>query len=149
LDALSSPAWWVSVVIVGVLINLVSAYLKPTLDTRLSKASGWWKARAVAEQRARHDLVERLKKSSHEQMLACFAEQRYRIRSVYMLVFGAFMLLVTGAMPFQPYEAAITMTLAIGAMSLFTSFHLFSAGIRIKRALVEAIGTESVNADGA
>lgn len=41
-----SPAWWVSVVIVGLLINLLSAYLKPPIDSLGSRLSSSWKARS-------------------------------------------------------------------------------------------------------
>ena len=34
-----SPGWWVSVVLVGLVINLLSAYAKPQVDTFLSSIS--------------------------------------------------------------------------------------------------------------
>jgi hypothetical protein len=32
LDTIESPEWWISVVVVGLIINLASAYLKPWID---------------------------------------------------------------------------------------------------------------------
>lgn len=36
---ISDPTWWVSVVVVGLLINLASDYLKPLLDRLMEKSS--------------------------------------------------------------------------------------------------------------
>jgi ABC-type transport system involved in cytochrome bd biosynthesis fused ATPase/permease subunit len=45
-ELLTSWKWWVSVVFVGILINLASAYIKPTLDTRLGRLSHRRRARS-------------------------------------------------------------------------------------------------------
>lgn len=43
---LQSPAWWVTVVIVGLGVNLISAYLKAPIDVVLSKTSSRWRVRS-------------------------------------------------------------------------------------------------------
>jgi len=43
---LSSAGWWISVVIVGLLINLVSAYIKAPIDSLGSKLSSAWRSRS-------------------------------------------------------------------------------------------------------
>ncbi|MFM5708873.1 MAG: hypothetical protein ACRCYG_18835 [Aeromonas veronii] len=43
---LSSTEWWVSVVIAGITINVISAYMKTSLDGCLSKLSSWWRFRS-------------------------------------------------------------------------------------------------------
>lgn len=41
----ASPYWWLSIVLVGILINLVSAYIKPVLDRAMSRVSLAWRTR--------------------------------------------------------------------------------------------------------
>lgn len=42
---LASPRWWMSVVIAGIVVNVIATYIMRALDTRLERASGWWKTR--------------------------------------------------------------------------------------------------------
>jgi hypothetical protein len=46
INNLSSVSWWIGVVIVGVLINLVSAYIKSPIDKLGSKLSSAWRNRS-------------------------------------------------------------------------------------------------------
>lgn len=39
LDDMLSARWWIGVVVVGFVINLSSAYVKPWLDAKLSRYS--------------------------------------------------------------------------------------------------------------
>src|SRR5438128_2330558 len=83
---LASPSWWMSVVVAGILVNIVATYLTKLLDARLRRASSWWRRkRAVAEQ-DRLATVEALRKNPHEQSLLGAAEVRYRLRSLVFLV---------------------------------------------------------------
>ena len=45
LKTLASPAWWVTAVVFGLVINLVSAYIKPPIDGLLSRISERWRQR--------------------------------------------------------------------------------------------------------
>ena len=60
LKAISTPYWWISVAAVGIVINLVSAYLKPPLDKLLSGTVGYWKERTAKEKAEFHAEVGRL-----------------------------------------------------------------------------------------
>lgn len=44
-----SPVWWITVVFTGILINIVSSYLRESLDSYLSKISKWWNTRSESE----------------------------------------------------------------------------------------------------
>jgi hypothetical protein len=44
---LSSLYWWVSVVVVGILVNVCSTYLQKLLDSRMSRISDRWKKRSL------------------------------------------------------------------------------------------------------
>lgn len=52
LKSITTPAWWVSVVLVGVILNLAAAYLKPFLDYLGSRLSASVR-REVEAERAR------------------------------------------------------------------------------------------------
>ncbi len=58
---LTSTEWWISVVIAGIAINVLSAYLKASLDGRLSSLSSWWRLRSEREKEKERAYVERLK----------------------------------------------------------------------------------------
>jgi hypothetical protein len=57
----TSLHWWVSVVGVGLLVSLASAYIKPSLDRYLEGTSARWKVRTTKETEARTQRIERLK----------------------------------------------------------------------------------------
>jgi len=63
--ALSSPAWWLSVVVAGILINLVAR----RLDGWLGKVSKRWAERTGERKAKRVAYIERLKEAKHEQVM--------------------------------------------------------------------------------
>ena len=83
LQNLSSPAWWVSVVVAGVVVNVVAHYLRQLLDSRLARVSTRWAARRDARQRQRASLLAALKASEHKQLLYATSEVRYWIRGTF------------------------------------------------------------------
>lgn len=54
---LSSPAWWITAVAFGILVNLVSAYLKDPLDSLVAKFFKAWRTRS---EKARENYKARL-----------------------------------------------------------------------------------------
>jgi hypothetical protein len=85
-SSLSSPSWWVGVVIVGILINLISAYLKPRLDRWLSGSSKWWATRTEEQRRSRQARIQKLRESQHEQTMAGLAALRSALQAVLLSV---------------------------------------------------------------
>jgi uncharacterized membrane protein YraQ (UPF0718 family) len=85
---ISSLYWWISVVIVGILINLSSAYLKNKLDSSFYSASSWWRERSVAQKSKRRKELEELKGNHHKQLLLAFGELRDRMRSLLFFLFS-------------------------------------------------------------
>ncbi len=54
---LSDPAWWISAVIFGIAINILSSYIKEFLDRRRHRLIAKWKAQAQArDQRLQKDV---------------------------------------------------------------------------------------------
>lgn len=126
LNNLSSAYWWLSVVAVGIVINLVSHFLQKKLDSQLSKASTWWQRMSDKQKRKRLEEIERLR-NAQEQLLASFSELRYRIRATMYTVFGVgFMIIGTNnnlfsldpALNYQISSKLIDIVfLAMGALS--------------------------------
>ena len=63
LRAMQTWTWWVGVVVIGLLINLVSAYLKYPLDALLSKSLIGWAKKSERNRLVEEKFVRRL--SSH------------------------------------------------------------------------------------
>src|SRR5438093_1998742 len=80
----ASPSWWLSVVVVAFLVNLLSAYTKPRLDGTLAALSASWR-RKVGEAGARRTAnIERIRASGHLQILLLLEE----IRSTLGMIIG-------------------------------------------------------------
>jgi hypothetical protein len=90
LESIAAPEFWVLVVIVGVLINLASAYLKPLLDRAFSSISLRLATRTERQRRQRLRRIECLRGDINEQLLASFAELRAGIWSVILFIFFMF-----------------------------------------------------------
>ena len=58
LDDISQPSWWVSVLIVGFVVNLLSAYAKPLIDKILSKYFSRYRQRVKERERSRNLILE-------------------------------------------------------------------------------------------
>lgn len=59
-ELLKTPQWWVTVVVAGIFINLLSSYLKNVLDARISGFSNWWQNRSSNKKNEREKYVSKL-----------------------------------------------------------------------------------------
>jgi hypothetical protein len=135
---LSSPYWWVSVVIVGILINLASAYLKPKLDTRLSRASTWWRTRSEAQKSERLRKIEVLVGDANAQAVVGQEEIRLRLKAMFSkidtLFFLAFAIFCNVVYPTSP-AAARGLSITVFICLVLSLMYLLSAmGALIKAA---------------
>ena len=85
---LNSLYWWISVVIVGILINLISSYLKSKLDNTLSNVSTWWRKRSKAQSLKREQELNILRSNTHKQVILAFSEIRVRTICLLFFIFG-------------------------------------------------------------
>ena len=88
LNDITSIYWWVSVVIVGLLINLAAAYLKPPLDLWLSR---WSKKRtdAYSEKHTKYvQEVERLFLDPELISITGFEDLRCRLKALTAFLYG-------------------------------------------------------------
>ena len=138
-DTLSSPIWWITVVVAGILINLVSAYLKTKLDERLALLSSWWRRRTEKRMAAEKAKIEKLRSSPHEQVMAKLEEVVCACYAVVMLVFGfgAMSFSVRPGMGQQPPWITVTLY-AVSSVAVFLGFLLCMLSFNLGRTLDDA-----------
>ncbi|MFA7383247.1 MAG: hypothetical protein WC001_07330 [Desulfurivibrionaceae bacterium] len=90
---LSSLGWWLGVVLVGLLLNLISAYVKPWLDRRLVRMSAWWQCRSEPVRVETENRIARLRNDRHSQHLLLAEEARHRFRGLIHLLLSLMWLL--------------------------------------------------------
>jgi ABC-type multidrug transport system fused ATPase/permease subunit len=86
LSNLKSPGWWLTVVLVGILINLFAAYFSRWLDKSSGRLSKWWAERTQKRSDARATRIQSLKTDGEALALASHIETRLRIRSLIYMV---------------------------------------------------------------
>ena len=94
--SLASPYWWLSTVIVGILINLASAYIKRPIDRLFSRISVAWRNRSEQRRaeytRELNALVGNAELQRHYEHL----ELRRTLDALFGLMFALFILLFKG-----------------------------------------------------
>jgi hypothetical protein len=130
LESLKSPQWWLSVVLVGIVINLASAFLKQRLDGWMKRVSGWYRGLASKKEAERTKRVAILAADEGALLHRYFVDLRERMRSMHLLMLGLFLMLIADWIPGANsvnrghFQAVV---FAISALSLFASFSKFRA----------------------
>jgi uncharacterized membrane protein (UPF0182 family) len=93
LSFLGSISWWISAVVVGILINIVAYYLIRIFDKQLSSISKRWKIRSDAQKAKTLEELENLINNPSEQNFYAHAETRHRLMAIYYMVYSLFMLI--------------------------------------------------------
>lgn len=135
LNNLSSPSWWIGVIIIGIILNLVAAYLKTHLDTRLSRFSKWWRDRSEIRKKERESKIKKLRNNPQEQILFAVSALRFRIRSVHFLTVTIMLFVFTLDLPIRSLRIFL---LAIAALAL-----LFSLSDHTEAVTMESLVNES------
>jgi hypothetical protein len=117
--SLSSTSWWISVVLVGIVIHITSSYIKPLLDRMASAVSRSWAERSKARRAEREKLVADLRSDLHLQLLFLAAEARHRSRAIALLLFTVLFL-----MGFTAIGSA-DLILALGGIHVTNSWHRY------------------------
>lgn len=86
IQSASSVNWWLSVVVVGLLLNILSSYLKTPLDAMGSRLSSSWRRRSEAAREQHRLAVERLVSDSNAMAAARYEALRLRAKSTWWLV---------------------------------------------------------------
>jgi len=94
----TSLHWWIGVVIVGVLINIASAYIRRCLEYSLSTVSGYWRKKSEERVSRNSSKIELLKSNPELRIVFALRESRHRIRSFMFFIIGiALFILAKGA----------------------------------------------------
>lgn len=92
---ITSTSWWVGVVLVGIIINIISSYLKPFLDGNISKLSAS-KKNKLDKERKQHDIfVAKLIADDQFYTRAAFRDLRIRNSSSNLMTSGGLLFLVS------------------------------------------------------
>jgi hypothetical protein len=146
--------WWISVVGVGIALNLAAYYLAPYIDRVGSKVSRVWTTRNEKRAQERAARIDALRHHDELRQDARFAELRCYMMVIMYLLFSV-VVLVIGAFPSKPEAARPTLIAAIMAnlfMALFAFFCLFRLvyyyfrATRIRQELWEAQSTKGNDA---
>lgn len=78
IKSINSISWWFGVVFVGLILNILSTYIKEWVDSVLSKISLWWRKRSNAAYTSRILLIADLRNDKHKQVLMLAEENRNR-----------------------------------------------------------------------
>jgi hypothetical protein len=92
--SLTSPVWWLSVVIVGVIISVVGAYLKVWIDKFFSLLSSAWKLRVEQEKLKANELLQQVQNSDRTLIMLGFEENRFRQRSMLLSILSMLCLIL-------------------------------------------------------
>ena len=85
-----SAKWWIEVVVAGILINLISAYLKAPTDDFFGKFSKRWATRTEKNRTARNTRINKLKNNPNLQTVTLLKAVDQRIRAVFYTIWVAF-----------------------------------------------------------
>ena len=123
ISELSKPIWWVTVVIAGILINLISAYSKPVIDKLFSAISSNIRKRNQEIEKEKLRYIERLTNDQFFFIREQFSELRLRIQSIYALVVSVFIVAVLNLFFISKIINIIFMAMA--STSFFFSYYAF------------------------
>ena len=139
---LSKPVWWVSVVVAGIVINLISGYLKSSMDFGLSKIFNIWNERTIKQQNAWNEIVDRIRSSDATHNAALAKETRARLQSIHLLLISIFIsnfTFVTSVDSGGDDHILLNVFFyALSAFTFFVSFLAFLTAAKTARAIQEA-----------
>jgi hypothetical protein len=80
--------WWLSVIAVGIAVNIISSYLKTKLDGQLSDVSSRWRIRSESQKAMRSEALATLRDSPHAQTMMATSIVEDEISSIYFSVWS-------------------------------------------------------------
>ncbi|WP_217511846.1 hypothetical protein [Vibrio metschnikovii] len=138
---LGSLDWWIGVVVVGLIINVFSAYLKPALDSFLSKLSYKWASRSKRNAEERKKWIKELQESEHEQVLCYLEFLNQKIWFIiYLVMTLIFFWMLNELEATSKFE--LTVIYVIIGFGLLSAFHSLYSGLTHYLVLQEARRTK-------
>lgn len=136
---LSKPVWWVSVVVAGIIINLISGYLKSSMDVWLSRMFNIWNKRSIKQKEAWDKLVDGIRSSDAAHHAALAKETRTRLQSLHLLLLSIFISNFPFVVSLESgggnYRLLNMFFYALSAITFFVSFLAFLTAARTARAI--------------
>ena len=90
---IASLSWWIGVVFVGVLTSLFASWLKPRIDTSLSKISRRWNERSEKKKQLRKAWIHILRHDANERMILLLFILNAQFNSVRFFMFVPFLIM--------------------------------------------------------
>lgn len=143
--------WLLSVVVAGIAINIISAYVKQYLDRGNHRAAGWWEARSLKRRARFEEEVRRLIGDDQAQLMDMFKGQKMRLTELYCAGGAAFLVLYSGLLVTNATSTNSVKLISwvFGSMiflDLIFAFACSAAASRYERRAMEAFYRSGTNA---
>ena len=100
LKTITSPSWWIGVVGVSFVVNILSAYAKSPFDSLLGSISRHWQQRSESSRKRRNAQISMLRSSQHLQLIYLAREHRRRLQEISWLGMAGFFMFFSVAFKF-------------------------------------------------
>jgi len=117
-----TPVWWITVVIAGIVVNVLAAYLKKLIDKWGASFSLSRREKQVQLKLERGERIQKLKHDKHSQVMAGLGELRNRMNSHFLMMMSIFY--VSLCLAFQIINESYK---TIPLVEIATSFLLLSS----------------------
>ncbi|MBL0917695.1 MAG: hypothetical protein IBJ14_03250 [Hydrogenophaga sp.] len=135
----TTPSWLVSVVVAGVFVNLLSAFLQRKLEKAGLSFSKWRRDHSEKKQRQFEEQVHRLVARPERIPSAYALEARWRARGLYVLGTGILTwILVVSIAPLDTFGWLRSVMVVLAALGLLVSTRLDTAADQLSDAIAEA-----------
>ena len=126
LNNVSSPSWWIGVVIVSFAINLAGAYAKAPLDRALGRLSKRKRDKSERAQREISTMLEEAKRQKDGVVLLSIQELRLVVIGITLVVL-CILLLLLWKLESSPLNLALPLVILVPLMLLLAFFYLRQA----------------------
>ncbi len=94
LEDIMTVYWWLTVVIVGIAINVASTYIRSGLANKLGNFSKYWAGKRDSRLKERGKLLSLLKENETALLLYANSESSFRVRALQFLLFFCIFLFI-------------------------------------------------------
>ena len=140
INNLTSISWWIGVVIVGILLNIASMYLKSPIDQGLSLVSTKYRTRSKAKKAEREAKIKNLIGKIQEQILYASKANLALGVGIFRIVNGASLFIVSVLFVVLGYQSLtikniLGLRIIIRCAALYGGFMIFWGLFSLRKAL--------------
>jgi hypothetical protein len=141
---ISSPYWWIGVVIVGIAINITSVYVSKIMESSFSGFSIYWKNKQKERADKTEKMIEILKNNSELRIIFALREFRFRLHAISFILFGSVFLslgfITKLSMPMEPVMGFLGLLGAIlGLLAILIAMAAHRGAMKIHKLLESSI----------